>query len=246
MDFLFYLSVLSSLHILNLQSVFIHGETPPIGNYWEIISQDPRVHYIFRARSGVIFTHDTYGITHEADVASADVIIQYGGMHVDVDLVFVRPLPPSFWRYDAIASPSQAVNDPYPVIINYGVFMSRPQSAFWRRVQESQKDYRGHDWNWNAARLLYKIYERNPAILNLNNYLQVQCWHRVCVPRWVSEKRSECVQWNRNVTSWMHEVFSWHFSDPTPPQLMSAETIRSGKGPWAEVGKVILKAAGLY
>jgi len=43
MDFLFYLTVLSLLNVAMVDTVYIHGDAPPHGYYWDLVENDPRV-----------------------------------------------------------------------------------------------------------------------------------------------------------------------------------------------------------
>lgn len=244
MDFIFYLSVLSCLHVLKLNAVYIHGDQPPSGLNWAKFENESRVHWIHRSRAKTIYSKNIQHVAHEADVAGLDTMLKYGGVHCDPDLMFIKEFDPSFWRYDALAAPSQSDNAPYPNIINWGLFLARPRGQFWWMVQRSERDFQTKQWNWNSARLVYKIYERNPHLLKVDAHLQVMCWRRLCIPRWPKDRRSG-LMYNRNVTEWMDTVYCFHYTDYTPPQLESVEAIMTNTGPHTKVGRTILQAAGL-
>jgi hypothetical protein len=48
MDFLFYLCVASMVYVAEVDAVYIHGDGPPKGGYWDLIKDDPKVHLIYR------------------------------------------------------------------------------------------------------------------------------------------------------------------------------------------------------
>lgn len=105
MDFLFYLSVLSCFHILKLEKVYIHGNLPLNGPYWEILQSDnyaERFMWIRLERSNTIFGKELETVAHAADVSATNVIIKHGGVHCDPDAIFVREFDPSFWRHEAV------------------------------------------------------------------------------------------------------------------------------------------------
>ena len=243
MDFFFYLSVLSCLYVLKVEGVYIHGDLPPSGPNWQKLQNEQRLHWIYRHRPGYIFDFKLKYLAHEADVAAADVMVQYGGIHVDPDLVFSKPLHPVLWRYDAVASPARVLNPPFPSVINWGVFLGKPNSAFWWLVQRAQRQFLVKEWNWNSARVLYKIYERNPELLYLSPYLQVMCYRSLCLPQWPS-KSMHRDRWMKNLTNWMDDVFSFHFTEATPYELSSSQIIKKNKGPFSKLGRRILKSAG--
>ena len=173
MDFLFYLSVLSCLYILNLDEVYVHGDYPPSGPLWTKANQLEHIHWVYRRRTRVVFEQPLDHVEHEADIAAVNIVGKYGGLHVDPDLLFWQPFPEIYWRYDSVAAPNRKSSTYYPYYINIGMYMARPGSPYWRMVEEGEQDFQQLEWNWNSARLLYKIYERNPETLMVSPYLQV-------------------------------------------------------------------------
>jgi len=56
MDFLFYLCIASLIHVARVDAVYLHGDGPPTGLYWELIKDHPKLHLIYRQRSGTVRT----------------------------------------------------------------------------------------------------------------------------------------------------------------------------------------------
>ena len=56
MDFLFYLCVASLIYVARVDAVYIHGDGPPTGSYWELIKDHPKLHLIYRQRPGTVRT----------------------------------------------------------------------------------------------------------------------------------------------------------------------------------------------
>jgi hypothetical protein len=54
MDFLFYLCVASMLYVAEVDIVYIHGNGPPKGHYWDLIKNNPKVHLIYRDSSKTV------------------------------------------------------------------------------------------------------------------------------------------------------------------------------------------------
>ena len=55
MDFLFYLCVLSLLNVAKVEAVYLHGDGPPSGEYWELIKNHEKLHLIHREHPGSVF-----------------------------------------------------------------------------------------------------------------------------------------------------------------------------------------------
>ena len=54
MDFLFYLCVASLIYVAKVDGVYIHGDGPPTGSYWELIRGHPRLHHIYRQHPSTV------------------------------------------------------------------------------------------------------------------------------------------------------------------------------------------------
>jgi len=102
-------------------------------------------------------------------------MIRYGGIYVDTDAIFVRPVPRWLRGYDAVASKDirSSAYEPFPDIYNFGVCLGKRNAEFWRRFQREMKDFVNNDWTWNGLRIPYKIKERHPRLLLVDDHLQV-------------------------------------------------------------------------
>jgi len=56
MDFLFYLCVASLIYVARVDAVYLHGDGPPTGSYWELIKDHPKLHLIYRQHPGTVRT----------------------------------------------------------------------------------------------------------------------------------------------------------------------------------------------
>ena len=83
MDYLFYLSALSLLYIVKVDTLYIHGNGPPKGRYWDAIKNDSRVQTIYRD-PGTIYGNRVKDVSHISDVWRADIMVRYGGIYSDV------------------------------------------------------------------------------------------------------------------------------------------------------------------
>ena len=50
MDFLFYLCVLSLVYVAEVDTVYIHGDAPPTGRYWNMVKDFPQIKLIYREK----------------------------------------------------------------------------------------------------------------------------------------------------------------------------------------------------
>jgi len=70
---------------------------------------------------------------HLSDIWRADIMLKYGGVYLDTDVVMVRPLTDQLRAYDVVVS-YDCVNYwdmPFPDTLNLGVIVSKPAARFW-------------------------------------------------------------------------------------------------------------------
>ena len=188
MDFLFYLCVLSLLHVAKVEAVYIYGDLPPKGFYWDSVKSESRLHYVYRDASKNVFGTKVDVVSHVTDIWRVDFMTKYGGIYVDTDTIFVRPLDDEIRQYDAVGSYDWTYwNHPFPDTINFGVAIGKQGALFWREFQKSMKWFIDSDWSWNGLRQPYRIKERNPEYVFINPRLQVIYGICICFNSLVSK-----------------------------------------------------------
>ena len=89
----------------------------------------------------VVSARQVYGtavnvLSHMTDVWRVDFMIKYGGIYVDTDVVFVRPLDRQIRGYDAVGSFDWTYwNHPFPDTINFGVALGKRNAPYWHKFQ---------------------------------------------------------------------------------------------------------------
>ena len=64
MDFLFYLCVASLIYVAQVDAVYIHGDGPPTGWYWQLIKDHPKLHLIYRQHPSTVRTRFQSNLVH--------------------------------------------------------------------------------------------------------------------------------------------------------------------------------------
>ncbi|KAK2180872.1 hypothetical protein NP493_421g01047 [Ridgeia piscesae] len=249
MDFLFYLCVLSLIYVAKVDVVYIHGDAPPTGIYWQRVRDHQQVKLIFRESPRTVYGNDVSVISHVTDIWRVDFMLKYGGVYVDTDTVFVRELDRNIRSYDAVGSYDWTYwNPPFPDTINFGVAVGKRNATYWRLFQESMRWFIDKDWSWNGLRQPYKVQERHPELLRLDPHLQVICFEFKCHPTWWPNYHDESIHHGNSggkTLDWRTDVYAFHWTLPTPKELTSEEHLMAAKGMFADIGRYILKKAGL-
>ena len=83
-----HLSVLSAIRRSGVESVNIWIDTLPSGEWWERTEQLVNVHFIEPPVE--IFNKPITQPAHKSDVLRLQILLEYGGIYVDTDTIFVR------------------------------------------------------------------------------------------------------------------------------------------------------------
>ena len=98
MDFLFYLSLLSKLFVLKVDVVYIHGDMPPKGEYWEKLKQNKRIFdrikFITRPPPYRIYQGEIewYYRALMSDLIRVDIMIKYERTHFSKEMKYSKLL----------------------------------------------------------------------------------------------------------------------------------------------------------
>ncbi|WAR10097.1 hypothetical protein MAR_035173 [Mya arenaria] len=239
MDFIMYLSILSALYIVNAEKVYIHGDGGLTGKYLTKIRNDKRVILVMREKPFNVYGHEVVYKQHRSDIVRAEVLLKYGGIYMDWDVLWLRsPDDIINTGYDAVANFDHMQNGNFPETINLGVFMAKPKSTFVKRWQDAFINYRSRDFLYNAVELPYKVYEKYPEHLYIERHLQVMCFRLKCHPTFRDNYKNFMEE---QEFDWRTEAYSIHFTFPDPDELNNETSCRNGEGRFAEMGQFILE-----
>ena len=236
-DFMFYLSCMSLMHVAEVDSLFVHGNMEPTGKYWQQLRQNNKITFIKIVLPDQIFNNTIKRRSHISDVFRARTLWKYGGIYSDVDVVWTQPISKHLFNYEAVASFDWAnAYYPFPNYINLGVSMGKQGAPFWKKMVESMKDFRDDIFGYNGLLKPYKIYEEHPELLFVYDQLQVMCFKTKCHPGWNTTEDN---------INWQHDTFAYHWTWPTPTEFHNKSTLIKSNSVWAEIGRNVLMKAGI-
>jgi hypothetical protein len=249
MDYLWYLSVLSVLYVANVDKVYIHGEAPR-GKYWDQIAKNDRVKIIYRYPVTYVFNQHTSKAVYKAEIWRVDVMNKYGGIYLDVDAIFVQPLSEEIRSFDAVINidfiGSYWIGD-YPNILQTGVMVGKPGNQFWDEYLKTMRKFNDNVWVWNSCHLPYKVKEKYPRSLLIDNRLQVNCFCKRCHPTWWAGYKNMSVHHlnSNSLQNWKTDAYSYHFTGFVPSEFGSANAAKTSTTMFGEMARYILDKAGL-
>ena len=245
MNYLFYLNCLSQLYILKLDTLYIHGDMKLTGKYWDIIKQEKNVIFVQIVKPDLIFRNNIKVLNHMIDVYRIDTMTRYGGVYSDTDVIWIKPIPPHLREYDAVASYDwPQMYNIYPDYIQIGVLLGKPGAPFWNFFLHSFKKFKDNMYGYNGLLRPYKIFERHPDLLYVYDRLQVMCWELRCHPTWYPNFRSKDIDHRSYLDFNWREAHAFHWTYPTPDELLSEDAMRLSNTMFAKIGKHVLTSAG--
>jgi hypothetical protein len=89
-----YLSIQSAIEVNTPDKVYFHYHYEPTGYWWELIKPKLTLNLVSIPES--IFGNPLHHFAHKADVIRLEVLLEYGGIYLDLDTICVRPLAPFY------------------------------------------------------------------------------------------------------------------------------------------------------
>jgi hypothetical protein len=167
----------------------LHGNTLPIGKWWRRTLEDvDNIYFINTTRPKYAIGGQPFlCIQHAASYWRLFVLIEYGGIYLDTDILVVRSFDPL--RNYTVVMGQETVDK-----INNGVILAQPGAEFLKLVAESYSVYKGKREQYhNTVKNIYRIYKTHPHLMHV-------------------EKRSiahpNCV-WSELVQLYVSTTFNW-------------------------------------
>ena len=250
MNFLFYMSALSLLYVMETDHVYIHGDVEPGGMYWLELKQNEKITFVSRPQPNLVYGQEL-GKLYKAlmsDVLRVDIMINYGGLYCDTDTIWTHKLSREERGYDAVAAYDWVDwSYPFPDSVNFGVSYGKRNAPFWRIFRETLRYLNKELHGYAGVMMPYKLKERYPHLLRIDPHLQAICYRLRCHPTWVDNYHNisnNHVSAN-SIPNWRTDLHALHFTHPDPEEYKDKETLIQSEGMFAEIGKNVLKKAGL-
>ena len=177
MKFLNYISILSVHKIHKPELIMFHCNHLPVGPWWEKLWHQVPLEIHFLEPPGYIHGQKISHVYHQGDVAKIEILMQYGGIYLDCDVVVVNPMH-ELRVHDVTLGKEK--HDKFIA----GIIIARPNAPFLKLWYESYRNnYRPHDWDYNCARVTYQIYLKRPDLMHVEPYRlttpDADDWHQL-------------------------------------------------------------------
>ena len=240
-----FLSFLSTQRFVKPDKIFIFVNSwkRPSNSYVDKILNYSNVEVVYYGPLKTVYQNRIKSSAHVSDIVRADVLLRYGGIYLDWDVYWLKPVDDLLSKgYETIAS-LDFMKDMYPRqrfpdTVNMGVVLARPRSRFIKLWQNSFKEYTGNHDTHHAVEMVYKIYEQHPDLLVIEKRLQVMCFLFKCHPLWLDNYKDQHAHSTFDFTK---DAYTVHFTHLTPEEWESEDLIMQSKpGFFQDMGRHIL------
>ncbi|XP_050417335.1 uncharacterized protein LOC126830893 isoform X3 [Patella vulgata] len=242
--FIAYLSMLSTVYVAGLHKVYLHGVREPSGKWWAKLKGDPRFIFVFREYPEAIYDKSVMTPHLANGIMKIAILLKYGGIYQDQNVLWTRQIDDHYFGYDAIASPDWHMYGSWPDSVNHGVILSKRNSEYMFRLRQTLQKYKNNPFWFNDHFMSYKIIEKHPETIFLDRHLQVKCLNHNCHPTWQPHYRSGLMQNKPGAPfNWQNDTLSIHWTDTFPE--LDADMVKYTSGAIVEASRNILLRAGI-
>ena len=203
MTFLNFISILSAYKIQKPDTIYLHCNHLPSGQWWERLWQEVPIRLVFKEPPTTIHGQKLLHTYHQGDVAKMEVLSQYGGIYLDYDVIVLHSFNP-LRKFDAVMGKEK------PPKLNAGVILSSKNSVFLQLLKQSYKNnYRPLDWDYNCARLAYKIAMKRQDLVHIEPF-------GFTTPDWGDRRLlwNEAIDWSKLYVMHVMGHFDWNEHSP--------------------------------
>lgn len=151
--------------------VFFWYDFKPKGAWWKFTLQSiPSLLMFHKQPPTTVFSKPVNVKEHQSDVARMDVLIKYGGIYVDLDVIALRSFD-SLLKYDV------TIGAETPNLLGSGVILSKRNSTFLNMWFERYRSFNDQNWNYHSGVLPMQLANRHPELIHID-------WFAINRPNW--------------------------------------------------------------
>jgi len=159
------LCILSAYKLLQPDVIYFHTNLEPIGPYWKRVVQLPKFKINYRQPPTTLFgekVKDPAYYTSHSNVDRVKVLMEYGGIYLDLDVLVTRPFD-ELRRYPCTIGREQETKSCGSVII---CAKDSPFLLLW--INSYLDDYQVNEWAYNTGQVPFNLARRYPHLVNLD------------------------------------------------------------------------------
>lgn len=180
-SFINYLTFLAARRQLRPKKLYVHYYEEPNTFWWNQMKQDSEINITLVKSRLVenIFMKSVSHFAHRADILRLEVILEYGGIYLDIDVLTLR-------SFDSLLNLSDVVmahqDDDENTACN-AVIIGKKHALFLKRLYDSYQSFNPKCWSCHSVRIpgqLALLYPNEVIVLPANTFFH---------PRWTESNR---------------------------------------------------------
>ncbi|XP_070547713.1 uncharacterized protein [Ptychodera flava] len=156
-----FISILSAYAVMKADKIMIHTDMEPIGKYWEILKETINTLEIVPLHLPQLCLFNN--VHHRTDLARLQILLKYGGVYLDNDVIVVRSLEP-LRHYDFVMGREIPLN---PDFLNNGIIMASKNSQFLKLFYLGYKIYYGNCWSCDSMQYANALAIQFPDLIHV-------------------------------------------------------------------------------
>ncbi|KAK2144122.1 hypothetical protein LSH36_783g00005 [Paralvinella palmiformis] len=159
-----------------------------------------------------IFNQSVSIIEHQSDIARLDILIKYGGIYFDFDVIALKDLGPLL-RYPVTLGAET------PYLLGSGVILAQPNASFLHLWKDSYRDYQATEWNYNSVVVPMKLAKNSGKNIHIE-------WFSIHRPNWFERQwlYTEGRLWNWSENFAIHLWYRSHDKEYDPVTIRRLNT----------------------
>lgn len=161
------LSIISAHKVLDPDCIYFHTDIEPTGIYWEQAQLIPSLKVNYREPPTSLWgekVKEPYYYTSHSNVDRIKVLMEYGGIYLDLDTLVIRPLD-DLRRYECTVGLEQPTQ-----VCGSAIICSKSSFFLLLWINSYLDDYRINEWAYNSGKVPFKLAKRYPHLVHLEEY----------------------------------------------------------------------------
>ena len=166
-----FMSLLSAYKYMKPKEIIVWYDDLPCGKWWEEAkSRVPVLTLHYMAPPQTVFGKPIRVPEHKSDVARLDILLKYGGIYFDTDMVALKSWDPLLYYNTTLGAESNSH-------LANGVIISAKNASFLRIWKDTYHNFRDNLWGYNSVSMPFRLARQHPALVHIE-------WNTLIHPHW--------------------------------------------------------------
>ena len=166
-SFIHYMAIRSALAVNEGFRAKVYYHYEPRGEYWDAIKND--VELVRVQLPHEVFGNPVGNFAHKADVLRLRILLEQGGVYLDLDTICQRPFAPLLDGRVVMGREERVLDDGSVVTVGLcnATIIAPPNAEFLRLWYEKYREFNTGDWNKFSVKVPMALAEERPELLRI-------------------------------------------------------------------------------